>query len=454
MKKRLLCLCMSAILALGLFAACGGGATTGGDATGGGAAPPVAGAEVSERPFEGVTISVLVPATPYVDTLRRNIQEFTDLTGIRVDFEQLENDQLSNRIAVNAAAGGTELDVIFYRPIQENLAFTARGWLENLDPFIAAAGDDYNYMDFTESAREITSANGSAFGIPLVTERMVVQFNIDMLAQVGYDSIPDTFDEFVALCEALLEAGITPLGIRGEGNAAVTQFSGFLYGFGGDFIDYDTGTALINTDEFIRALQFYGMLADRFAPMGVLNAGWPETQNWFAQGQVAMRIDADSQYAYALDPNASLVYDRVGYGVIPGETRAARAPFSIVAWAVGISSGSRNTEASWEFIRWATSKEMDVIAQQEGNFSARHSTWANPEASRYIPPSLVVVVEESNQIARPFDRPYMENAAEARAAIGTLITMAIEGVTEEQLRAAAEDVNALVQRLLDEERNA
>ena len=444
MKKRLLCICMSAILALGLFAACGGGATGGGAATGAGD---------SERPFEGVTISVLVPATPYVDTLRRNIQEFTDLTGIRVDFEQLENDQLSNRIAVNAAAGGTELDVVFYRPIQENLAFTTRGWLENLDPFIAAAGD-YDYMDFTESARKITSANGSAFGIPLVTERMVVQFNTEMLAQVGYDSTPDTFDEFVALCEALLAAGITPLGIRGEGNAAVTQFSGFLYGFGGDFIDYDTGTALINTDEFIRALQFYGMLADRFAPMGVLNAGWSETQNWFAQGQVAMRIDADSQYAYAIDPNASLVYDRVGYGVIPGETRAARAPFSIVAWAVGISSGSRNTEASWEFIRWATSMEMDVIAQQEGNFSARHSTWANPEASRDIPPSLVAVVEESNKIARPFDRPYMENAAEARAAIGTLITLAIEGATEEQLRASAEDVNALVQRLLDEERNA
>jgi len=453
MKKRMFSAILCVIMVVTMMSGCGSsggtettkgteGTTTGGDTTQGSS---------DDKPYAGTTVSVLCASTPYIETLRANISEFEEATGITVEFDQYENEQLSNQIAVNAAAGGTELDVVLYRPIQENLSFISKGWLENLDSYIETAGDEYDYMDYTDSAREITSKDGSAYGIPLVTERGIIQYNTEMLAEVGYDSIPETYDEFVELCEKLKEAGYTPIGLRGEGNAAVTQFSSFLYGFGGDFIDLETGKALINTDEFVEALQFYGMLCAEYSPDGVLNAGWEETSNWFTQEQVAMRADCDSQYSYALDENNSLVYDKVGYGVIPGETADSRSPFSIVAWSMGISSGSKNKEASWEFIKWATSKEMDLLAQQEGNFSARNSTWADESSTENVPAGLIEVIETSNAIAVPYDRPYMQNSAEARTAIGELITKAIEGATEDELRAACEDVNTTVQTLLDSE---
>jgi len=438
MKKKLLSTLLAITMTVTVIAGCGN-SSSGDDSTG------------NENSNEGVTISVLCPSTPYILTIESKLSEFEEETGIKVELDQYENDQLSNQIAVNAAAGGSELDVIFYRPIQENLSFISKGWLENLDSYIAEAGDEYDYDDYTESAKEITSSDGSVYSIPLVTEREIVQYNVDMLAEVGYDSIPKTYDEFIELCDKLQAAGYTPLGLRGEGNAAVTQFSGFLYGFGGDFYDLETGEALIASDEFVEALEFYGMLCSTYCPVGEINAGWEETSNWFTQEQVAMRIDADSQYSYALDPDNSLVADKVGYGVLPGETADSRSPYSIVAWSMGISSGSENKDAAWQFIEWASSKEIDLLAQQEGNFSARNSTWADSASTDDLPEQLIEVIESSNEIAYPYDRPYMQDGAEARTAIGELITKAEEGMTGDDLKAACTEVNEMVQSLLDEE---
>lgn len=457
MKKRITAALMTLAMIFTL-SACGGSPSQGGaseqsEAAGRAGADTSSAAEpqAEGRDFSGTEITVLCPETPYINTLRANIAEFTQQTGIEVTFDQYANDQLSNKIAVSSAAGGEDVDVFLYRPIQENLAFIDKGWLEKLDAYIAQS-PDFDYQDYTEPARAITSAGGETYGIPLVTEREIVQFNKEMLSAVGYDSIPATYDAFVELCDKLKAAGYTPLGLRGEGNAAVTQFSGFLYGFGGDFIDQDTKTALIDTDEFVKALQFYGRLCREYSLDGVMNAGWQETSNWFTQGQVAMRVDADSQYGYALNPDNSLVWDKVGHGVLPGASQDSQKPYSIVAWACGIGSGSTNKEACWEFIKWAGSKEMDMKAQKEGNFSARNSTWADADSTSEIPADLVKVIEASNQIAAPYDRPYMINAGEARTLIGELITKAIEGIGDEELMAACKTADEAVQKLLDSER--
>ena len=405
----------------------------------------------SVKKFDGTTITLSCASTPYIGTIIKQLDEFTKLTGITVEIDQLENDQLSNKIAVSSAAGGSDLDVIAYRPIQENKKYIANGWLEPLSDYISKSAD-WDLADYTDSAKSITSdKDGNPYGAALVTEREILYFNTELLKAAGYTEGPKNFDELLQYCEKLNDPanGKYALGLRGEGNAAVTQFSGFLYGFGGDFIV--DGKAAINTPAFIKALQFYGKLCREYCPEGVLNAGWQETSTWFTQGTVAMRIDADSQYSYALDPANSLISDKVGYSILPGSTDEGSKPYSIVAWALGISSNSANKGASWEFIKWATSKDMDLKAQQEGNFSARNSTWTDPSSTADLPAQLVSVVDASNKVAMPYDRPYMIDGAEARTAIGELITKAIEGISDADLQTACDAVNATVQQLLDKE---
>ena len=88
-----------------------------------------------------------------------------------------------------------------------------------------------------------------------------------------------------------------------------------------------------------------------------------------------------------------------------------------------------------------------------GNSSARTSTWENEEATGAYPDELLDVIIETNanEDARSYDRPVMVEGAEARASIGELLTMAMEGASDEDLQAKAEEVNASVQALLDAE---
>jgi len=459
MKKRLLAGLLSTVMVATLLSGCGSSTNSSSSAvtetkttenTTAASADGQA-TEASIKQYDGTTITLSCASTPYIGTIIKQLDEFTKLTGITVEIDQLENDQLSNKIAVSSAAGGSDLDVIAYRPIQENKKYIANGWLEPLSDYISKSAD-WDLADYTDSAKSITSdKDGNPYGVALVTEREILYFNTELLKAAGYTEGPKNFDELLQYCEKLNdpEHGVYALGLRGEGNSAVTQFSGFLYGFGGDFIV--DGKAALNTPEFIKALQFYGKLCREYCPEGVLNAGWQETSTWFTQGTVAMRIDADSQYSYALDPANSLISDKVGYSILPGSADEGSKPYSIVAWALGISSNSANKGAAWEFIKWATSKDMDLKAQQEGNFSARNSTWADPSSTADLPAQLVSVVDASNKVAMPYDRPYMKDVGEARTAIGELITKAIEGISDADLQTACDAVNATVQQLLDKE---
>ena len=208
-------------------------------------------------------------------------------------------------------------------------------------------------------------------------------------------------------------------------------------------------TATINTPEAIEAFDYYGRLAREYGPVGSINMNWQETQALFSQGMAAMRVDCDSQYGYAIDPSSSLIAEDAGIAVFPAGPAGAK-PFNITSWAMGISYGSPNKEAAWEFISWAMSKEMDLKTMKDGaNPSARDSTWENEEAIQAFPEELVQVVNETLPIAVDTDRPKMINVGDARTEIGNVIIASIEG---QDVQAAADKANDALQKLLDEEK--
>lgn len=442
--KRLICMLLLFTMLVSLFTACGSEKPAADSTTANSSA--AANSSSTAKPFDDTKINFIGFGAMWTNEIVANLDKFKDETGITVNFQQLANDQLSNKIAVSSAAGGSDLDVIAFRPLQETLLFTNNGWVEPLDEYISKS-PDFDINDFFESGKDICAIDGKMYGIPLMTEREIVYYNKELFAQAGITSVPKTMDELMEAAKKLNnpEKGIAGIAIRGKGSDAVTQFSGFLRAFGGDFIV--DGKAAINTPEAIKAFQFYGDLLKNYGPAGVANMGWTETQSLFTQGKAAIRIDADSQYGFALDSKSSLISDKVGYFVLP-EGPAGAKPFNIVAWALGISSGSKNKDASWEFIKWSLGKEMDVKTALTGNPSTRNSTWTNKEANKNFPADLVEVINQTNPIGVGTDRPFMINVGEARTVIGNVITGAILG---KDVTAMANKANEDFQKLLDKE---
>jgi len=332
------------------------------------------------------------------------------------------------------------------RPLQEAKQFQKNGWYTDLAPF-AQNDADIDLDDFFPAALLAETVDGALTGIPIVTEQEIIYYRKDLFAEHGI-KVPTTMEELEEAAAYFNDPANGFFGFvsRGQRSPAVTQFSSFLYSFGGNF-DVD-GKATLNTPEAIEAFTFYGDMLRNYGPPGVLNMSWPQALAIFAQGSAAMYTDASVFYSNMLDPEQSDVGELVGFAQFPAGPAGSK-PYSIVSWGISMAAGSRQKDAAWEFIKWATSKEVTLRAQQSQVPSARTSAWADPRGVEKFPAQLVEVIMASSEGAMPYDRPNVIAVGEARDIVGTVIVTGIEGG---DVAGAAERANREYQALLDRER--
>ena len=447
--KRVLCGLLATALVVASFAGCQNNTGSSTPAsTGDGSST----SDTQQR-WDGTTITGVVPGSNWLDAVLENVDEFTEQTGVQVELQQLMNDQVTQKVAVSMAAGGSDLDLVIFAPLQNSILYHKNGWLENLDNYIAN-DENIDYDDFSESSTELCTFDDGVYGIPYMTECEVVMYNTEMFEKAGVTEIPTTFDELEAAAAAChgIETDVAGIVYRGKPYAAVTQASGFIYGYGGEYINSEN-KAVFNTPEAVQGIYKYGNILYKYGAPGSINMDWQDTANVYNQGMAAMRIDASSNYNYCIDPDSSLVADVTSMFALPGGPAGAHA-YNVTAWALGISTGSQNKDATWAFISWATSKEMDVKTMGNGNPSPRESSWQNDEAVSAFPEIMVEVMNQTIPTAVATDRPTLMNVADARTEIGNVIMVAVEGGTIEEVQAAADKAVVNVQKLIDEEANS
>lgn len=440
MKIRKIATGSMSILLTAALIGCGSSSTPGGN---GGATPGEAGS--GDKPYEGVTLRVLTANHPWTETIRELIPEFEEETGIRVNMEQFFEDQLSQKLTVELTARSSNLDVFMIRPLQEGKQFMRNGWLADLSEH--AQDEEWDFADFSESSVSPLTDGDSLYGVPLITEREILYYRKDILEENNIE-VPKTLDELRAAAEQLNDPanGFYGFVARGQRSPSVTQFSSFLYSSGGDFMKDETAT--LDTPEAIEAFTLYGDLLREYGPPGVLNMSWPQALGVFAQGNVAMYTDADSVFPNMLDPEKSAIpAEDIGFAVFPAGSGGQK-PYNVTAWGLGVGSTSKQQDAAWEFVKWATNKENSLKIQSLGNPGARQSVWDNPEGNAAFPEELAAVMNESQQIGVGHDRPLVINVGAARDFVGTVITESINGGDVEKV---AREENAKFQDLLDRE---
>jgi multiple sugar transport system substrate-binding protein len=401
---------------------------------------------VQEPTKEAQTVRWIAFQHTWINAIKPFLSEFEVETGIKLQFESYTDEQQSQKLAVESAAGSKTLDVFGIRPLQDMLQFEKNGWLEPLKAY-ADADKAFDVKDFPSVYLDACSANGKLVGIPILPEVAFLYYNKDLLAAKGL-KVPDTFDELWAAAEKITDKSkeLYGYGSRGQRSAAVTQFSPFLYGGGGDWIV--NGKATIDTPQAIKAFKFYGDILRNFGPPNVVSLSWAGIADLFNQGKVAMAIEGSSQYGTVVDPNKSKVWDKVGVGMAPAGVAGSK-PYSIVAWELCIGKSSANKEAAWKLISWLTSRKNMERTQLAGSFMARKSAWEKPENNTKFTPEFIAVNKKSAEIGKPYDRPVMIKVQQARDVIGAVIQVAIEGGDVEK---AAREAQVQFQALLDSEK--
>jgi multiple sugar transport system substrate-binding protein len=374
----------------------------------------------------GSTIRVTLANHVWTESIKELIPQFEEETGAKVEITQLAEDQLSDQYNVKLNAGTDEIDVLMYRPLQETKLFGSNGYLADLTTL---AGEDSVFAvdDFQPGPLALTTYEGALVGVPIITERTVLYYRTDLLEAAGV-AVPTTLDELSKAAAAVHKANPDVAGYIGRTakSAAVTQFSAFLHSFGGTWINED-GTSAIGSKEARAAYEFYGKLIKDHTKATINpEMSWPEAAAVFQQGKAAFMADADSLYANFTNPEKSTVSDKIGFAPFPAGPAGSK-PYNVAAWAVGVNEASENKAAAWEFVKWATSKEITIATAKKGVMGARASVWATDEATADYPTDLISAIQINGQNGVGLDRPLVIAVAKAREVVGEPIVVAIAG---------------------------
>src|SRR6202051_3742357 len=101
-------------------------------------------ADVQWKKYAGTKLEVILAKGPRGDNLQKYIKEFTELTGIQVESEQIPEQQQRQKAVIELASGKPSFDVVHISYHVQKRQFEKAGWLADLsgymkDPNLTAA---------------------------------------------------------------------------------------------------------------------------------------------------------------------------------------------------------------------------------------------------------------------------------------------------------------------------
>lgn len=338
---------LSTGLALTACAGAGGGGTGGGGggggATGGG---------------EEVTLTLATVNNPQMKDMEELKSEFeSEHKGIKVNFIQMEENDLRDAVTKDVATQGGQYDIVTIGSYEVPI-WGANGWLTDLAPK-ATEDADYDVDDLFEPVRKSVSVDDKMFAAPFYGESSFLMYRKDLFEAAGLE-MPEkpTWDQVAEFAKKLNKPAEKQAGICLRGKPGWGEFfapaTTVVNTFGGQWYDKDWN-AQVTGEGFKEAMSFYTGLIKEAGQRDPASFGFTECLNLFSQGNAAMWYDATVAAGLVDDPKSSKVAGKVGYAQAPvKETEQAG---WLWAWNLAVPATSKNQDAAWEFIKWATSKE-------------------------------------------------------------------------------------------------
>jgi len=387
-------------------------------------------AEPQWKKYAGTKLEVILAKGPRGDNFEKNIKEFTALTGIEVESEQIPEQQQRQKVVIELSSGKPSFDVVHLSYHVQKRQFEKAGWLADItdymkDPALTAA--DLTESDFSAAGLSYArNDKGRMFSLPWSVDYFILYYNKELFAKKGV-AVPKTLEEMADTAEKLTDAKDGTFGFVGRGlrNANVALWSNFYLNYGGEFLD-DKGNILSDGPAAVEATKLYQRLLTKSAPPGVAGFNWMESMASFTQGRSAMWIDGVGWAPPLEDPNASRIVGKVGYTVVPAGPKGQYS--STYGDGIGIAAASKNKEAAYLLCQWAVSKQQGArLLQAGGGVPFRNSVLNDPEVQKGVKTKeWLQSVIEAGKISK-LGLPVVVPVAEFRDIVGAALTATLSG---------------------------
>jgi len=286
------------------------------------------------KPFEGVEVNILTFTGPQIaEPLQRRAPDFTELTGAKINVIVVPFNELYQKILTDLATGTNSFDAFVFAP-QWMVDYIVPGYLEDLTDRVAA-DEALQWDDIAPFFRNFSATYaGRIYTIPLDGDFQMAYYRSDLLEQEGL-APPETWEDYLNIAKTFHGRDLNGDGDPDYGSCIskkrgaqaywmVWSVAGaFLQSQGtsqGAFFDTETMEPLVNNEAFAAALDVYNETT-KYGPPDELNLDVGDTRGLFTSGRCALSIDWGDIGTLAIDPETSVVQDKVGAVILPGSTK-------------------------------------------------------------------------------------------------------------------------------------
>ncbi|MDI7247109.1 MAG: ABC transporter substrate-binding protein [Bacillota bacterium] len=282
-----------------------------------------------------------------------------------------------------SVAGRVPPDVVLFDRYMTG-QYASRDALTPLDTYIAR--DKMDPGAFFEACWNETVYRGKVYSIPFETNSRVLMYNKRLFKEAGLDPSkpPETWDDLVRYSHALtkrdekgrlVQVGFVPIW---NGVSLVH----YLWQCGGDAFNADATRVTFNGPEGVEALEWVVSLVNYYGYDNLVSlaAGFgSHLSDPFYTGKVAMKSEGCWMLSDMRRYAPNLVANDLGVAPLPrGKVRATIAGgFSLV-----IPKGAAHSDAAWEFIKFAVSKDAQILfARKAGTIPALKAAALDPQVA-------------------------------------------------------------------------
>jgi multiple sugar transport system substrate-binding protein len=411
-------------------------------------APGAAAAQGSTAPMAKSITMWTADGSPQYTWVEQTLPEFTQKTGITVDFQKIPEQGIIDKYQVAMTAHSTDFD-IFEAPEPLAAQYQALGAMAPLDPFFnnpAATPADFNVSDIPSGSKAECTLSGQTYCLPIFGTVPMLWYNKMLFQQAGIATPPQQWSELVSDAQALTNDQHAGICLRGSTSAPAAfpaqmmmlYYLPYAAENKGIFLDGSWNPTL-STDGGHAFAQDYAKLMTQAAPQGVGAYGFTDCQQAFAEGKVAMWYDDSAisarLYNPALYPLAAQLAPVLGFDEMPCPPSNPNACMLSAPWGISINANvsADRQNAAYELLKWITSKEMqlrEVQSTSDPSFATRVSvldTLTNGSVQTDVPKDLLTALKYGYTHISPNALPQTAAFSEIQQPLGVALSNIISG---------------------------
>jgi multiple sugar transport system substrate-binding protein len=343
-------------------------------------------ADYDWQAHKGTALKLLLNKHPYADAMIADIEAFKSLTGMSISWDIFPEDVYFDKVTAALSSGSSEYDA-FMTGAYMTWTYGPAGWLVDLNEYIKSkSAPNYDFEGMLPGLRASTSWSGVAgeppggpgakqWALPWGFEANNISYNQRLFDKVGVQvpkNLPDLLDISAKITKDA--GGAYGIGVRGSRSWA-TIHPGFLSGYTNygakDFTQSDGKLkAAMNSPQAKEFTKLWVKMIQDSGPKNWATYTWYQVGTDLGAGASGMIFDADI-LGYFMDGGDNKEAGHLGFAAFPANPAVSEPTANVWIWSLAMSNFSKNKDATWDFLQWATGLD-------HGLFGARKKDFVNP----------------------------------------------------------------------------